>query len=254
MHPRLLATAFRDRRNARIFLEVRGRGEAFPLFTEGHEEAGSKNGTSSWQGIKQGEVRMALGERRDGFIEVCNGLQGDAELGDEGVHQEDIGGDDAFIGRQREGALDRLDARVNDIGSADVMGTEEGLQGGATRELCGFEGGPAAQEVAKECRIFLSKPLQDMREVVFEGTGQAIRQTDFVADEAPAVFDELRQGAHCRALGGEGGEPVAVFEEEFDLEFGIGGVVFGPAGSKRFTVLGQGERIDGKEHEEIILA
>ena len=68
------------------------------------------------------------------------------------------------------------------------------------------------------------------------------------------MFDELRQGAHGGALGDEGGELVAVFEEEFDLEFGIGGVIFGPARGKRFAVLGHGERIDGKEHEEIILA
>jgi hypothetical protein len=111
-------------------------------------------------------------------------------------------GDDPVIGRQRDGALDRLDAGVKDLGSADMMGTEEGLQGGATCELRGFEGGPAAQEVAKEPRIFVWKPLEDVGEGVFEGTGQAIRQPDFVADHATAVFDELRQGAHGGALGG----------------------------------------------------
>jgi hypothetical protein len=57
-----------------------------------------------------------------------------------------------------------------------------------------------------------------------------------------------------RALGGKRGALVAVCEEECALECGSGGVVCGPAGGKRFTVLGQGERIDGKEHEEIILA
>ena len=119
--------------------------------------------------------------------------------------------------------------------------------------MCGFEGRPAAEEVAKDRRIFLLKPLQDVGEVVFERTGQAIGQPDFVADQAPAVFNELRQGAHRWALAGEGGELVAVFEQEFDLEFGIGGVIFGPARGKCFAVLGHGERIDGKEHEEIIL-
>jgi hypothetical protein len=55
------------------------------------------------------------------------------------------------------------------------------------------------------------------------------------------------------ALRDKGGEFVTVFEQELDLEFGIGGVIFGPARSKRFAVLGHGERIDGKEHEEIIV-
>jgi len=53
--------------------------------------------------------------------------------------------------------------------------------------------------------------------------------------------------------GGERRELVAVCEEERDLEFGIRGGVFGMAGGKRFTVCGQGEWGDRKEHEEIIV-
>ena len=174
VHPGFLATAFRDRCDARIFLEFLGGGEAFPLFAEGDEEAGGKDGPGPWQGVKQGEVGMGLGALRDGGVEVGNGLQGDAELGDEGLHQEGIGGDDAVIGGQRYGALDGLDAGGDDVGRAHVVGTEEALQGGAARELRGFEGRPAAEEVAKDRRIFLLKPLQDVREVVFERTGQAI--------------------------------------------------------------------------------
>ena len=251
--PGLLAAAFRHRRNARIFLEVVGGGKAFSLFAEGDEEAGSKNGPSPWQGVKQREVGMVLRALGDGFVEVGNGLQGDPELGDEGLHKEDIGGDDAVIGGQRSGALDGFDAGGDQVGRAHVVGPEEAFQSGAACELRGFEGGPAAEEVAKDRRIFLGKPLQDLWKVVFEGTGQAVGQTDFVADQATAVLDELRQGAHGGALGAEGCELVAVFEEDFDLEFGIGGVIFGPARGKRFAVLGHGERIDRKEHEEIIV-
>jgi hypothetical protein len=53
-------------------------------------------------------------------------------------------------------------------------------------------------------------------------------------------------------LRGERRELVAVFEQQLDLELGIGGIIFGMARGKRFAVLRQGERIDGKEHEEII--
>jgi hypothetical protein len=53
---------------------------------------------------------------------------------------------------------------------------EEPFQGGAARELRGFEGRPAAEEVAKDRRIFLRKPLQDLWKVVFEGPGQAVRR------------------------------------------------------------------------------
>jgi hypothetical protein len=92
-------------------------------------------------------------------------------LGDEGLHEEHIGGDDAVIGGERHGTLDGLEAGVDDVGRAHVVGPEAPLQGGAACELCGFEGRPAAQEVAKERRIFRGKPWQDLWKGVFEGTG-----------------------------------------------------------------------------------
>jgi hypothetical protein len=254
MHPRLLATAFRDRRDARVLLEFFGRGEAFPWFTEGDEEAWSQHGPGPWQGVKHREVGMVLGALRHGVVEVGNGLQRDAELGDEGLHQEAMGGADAVIGRQRDGAVDGQEAGVDDVGSAHVVGPEERFQGGAARALRGVEGRPAAEEVAKDRRIFLGTPVQDLGKVGFEGTGQAVRAPDVVADQAPAVFDELGEGTHSGALGLQGLELVTVFEEAFDLECRIGRVVLGSAGGKRCAVLGHGERIDGKEHEEIIVA
>jgi hypothetical protein len=89
--PGLLAAAFRDRRDARIFLECVGGGQAFPWFAEGDEEAGSTNGPSTWHGVKHREVGMVLRALCDGIVEVGNGLQGDPELGDEGVPEEDMG-------------------------------------------------------------------------------------------------------------------------------------------------------------------
>ena len=134
VHPRLLATAFRDWRNARLFVEILGRGVAFPWCATGHEEARSQDGSGPWQGVKQGEVGMVLGTLCDGVVEVGNGLQRDAELGDEGVHQEGVGDDDTFIGGQRHRTLDGLNARLDDVGRAHVVGTEEALKGGAPRE------------------------------------------------------------------------------------------------------------------------
>ena len=147
--PGFLATAFRHRRNARIFLECLGGGVAFPLFAEGHEEARGKDGPSPWQGVKQREVGMVLGALRNGGVEVGNGVQGDAELGDQGLHQEGIGGDDAVIRGQRHSALDGLNAGRDDVGRAHVVGPEKAFQGGATCELRGFEGRPATEEVAQ---------------------------------------------------------------------------------------------------------
>ena len=106
----------------------------------------------------------------------------------------------------------------------------------------------------KERRILFGKPWQDLWKGVFEGTGQAMGTPDFVTDQATAVCDEVGEGAHGGAVGLQGCERVTVCEEACDLACGIGGVVFGAARGKRFAVPGHGERIDGKEHEEIILA
>jgi len=75
-----------------------------------------------------------------------------------GVHQEGMGRDKACIGSQGCGTLDGLEALCDHVGRAHVMFTEEGLQGGAACELRRFERGPAAQEVAKERRLFVVKP------------------------------------------------------------------------------------------------
>ena len=103
-----------------------------------------------------------------------------------------LGGDHPCIRGQRHRALDGLDARRDDVGRAHVVCTEEVLKGGATRELRRFKRRPAAQEVAKDARVFLLKPLQNVWEGVLKRTGQAIGTPDCVADQATAGFDALR--------------------------------------------------------------
>jgi hypothetical protein len=127
-------------------------------------------------------------------------------------------------------------------------------RGGAARKLGGFEGRPLGEEVAEQQSIFVLKPLQDMREVVFQGTREAIGDAHFVADHTAAMFDELRQGTHRGALGVKGLKFVAMLEQEFKLQFGVSGIVFGVAGREGFAVLGQGPRVDGKQDKEVVFA
>ena len=68
------------------------------------------------------------------------------------------------------------------------------------------------------------------------------------------MFDELFEGAHRRALGLQGRELIAMFEQEFELELSVGGIVLGMAGCEGFTVSCEREGIDGKEHEEVVLS
>ena len=53
-----------------------------------------------------------------------------------------------------------------------------------------------------------------------------------------AVFDELGERPHRCALWLEGVQFVAMGQQQFELEFGIGGVVFGSAGGEGFAITG----------------
>ncbi len=253
MDPGFVAAPFGHRRHTRVRLQFISGAIAFTLFAERDEESGGKDRTSAWQSGKQGKIGMALGTLRDGVVEVGNRLEDAPKLGDEGLDQEGMGGDNPLIGRQRGGALDGLDACVDDVDVAHVMGAEEALQRGATRELGGFEGRPLGEEVAEEYGVLVLKPLQGVREVVFQRAGEAVGKAYFVADQTAAMFDELRKRTHGGALGVEGLQLVAMLEQELELQFGVSGVVFRMAGGEGFAVLGQGGRVDGKQNQVLVL-
>jgi len=80
---------------------------------------------------------MALGTLRYGVVKVGNGLQDNAELGHEGLNQEGMRDDHPLIGGQRSGTLDGLDAPVDDVAVAHVMGGGRSLPGS-----CGVRVGP----------------------------------------------------------------------------------------------------------------
>jgi hypothetical protein len=204
----------------------------FALCAEGGEEAGSQNGASAWQGVKQGEVGMALGVWRNGVVEGVDGLPGDAELADKSLSQEDSGGDDALIRGQWGGALDGLDALGDAVGIAHMRDTAEALEGGVARQRGGFEGRPCGEEIAADGGVFVMEPLQDVREVILQGTAKGIREAHVVADQPAAMVDKLFTGAHRGALGREGREFVAMLEQELKLEFRGRGLVLGGAGRK----------------------
>ena len=185
---------------------------------------------------------MALGTLRDGGVAIGDGLQGDTELGDEGLHQKRMGRDDAFIGGEGSRRFDGFDTLCDDIGRAHVMRTEEGCEGSTAGELHCCEGRPATQEVAEDRGVFLLKPVQHLRARVLEGTGQAVGEPHFVADHAAAVCDELCEGTHGGALRLERLQLVAMGEQQFELECGARRGVFGP--TRR---AGSGQESAGRE-------
>jgi hypothetical protein len=250
--PGLLAAALRHRRHARLFWEGGGGGKACAWFAEGDEAAGRQHGPSPWQGVKHREGGMILSALGDGFGDVGHGLQGAPELGEEGLHQEDMGGADAVSGGPRSGARDGFATGGAKVGRAHVGGPDEAFHSGTACALRGVAGGPVAEAGAQDRGSFLATPWQELWQGVCEGPGQAMGETDCVADQATAVRDALRPGAHGGALGAEGGELVTVFAEDVDLACRLGGGIFGPARGQRFAVLSHGERMDRTEHEASI--
>jgi hypothetical protein len=127
--PGFLAAPFRDRCDASVLLERSGGCRAFALFAEGDEEARSEDGTRSWERLEEGEVGVVLGALGDGVVACCDRLQGDAELSDERLDHQGIGGDDALIGGQRCRGFYGLETLGDDVCRAHVMVAEEGLEG-----------------------------------------------------------------------------------------------------------------------------
>jgi hypothetical protein len=66
--------------------------------------------------------------------------------------------------------------------------------------------------------------------------------------------DKLFEDAHGEALWIERLELVAMREQQFELQFGVGGVVFSSAGGEGFTIPRDCQRIDREEHQKVVLA
>jgi hypothetical protein len=187
-------------------------------------------------------------------VEGLESVQGDTELADEGLDEQGLGGDDACIARQRRGGLYGVETFCDDVSRAHVVVAAEGLQGRAPCEWRRFEGRPATQKVTKDRGVFILKPLQHGRKRVFQSPREARGDPHFVADHAAAMCDALCQGAQRGALRMERLQLVAMGQQPCKLQGGIGGVIFGPAGGKGFTIPRQCQRIDGKEPQKGIRA
>ena len=238
--PGLLAPAFRDRCDAGILWAFRGGGEAFPWCAAGDEEARSQDGPGPWQGVKQGAVGRSVGTRGTGSGEVGQGWHGHAEWGDQGLYQEGLGADHAGIRGPCHRVLEGFPASRDEVGRAPVGGTAKARQGGATCEVGGWQSRPAAEDVATDRRSGGLQPLQDVGAGGCERTRQAMRQPACVADEAPAVCHEWRQGAPLWAWRATGGEFVTGGAQARDLECGLGGGIFGATRGKRCAGRGHG--------------
>jgi hypothetical protein len=180
-------------------------------------------------------------------------MQDGTELGDERLDAERMRGNNALIGRAWRRALDGVNALINHMGIAHMMGVEEALQSRAARQLSGCEGWPWGEKVTAERGVCVVKPFQDVREGVLQRTGEAVGEAHFGADQTATMCDELLTRTQRGALGDERLECVAMLQQELKLRRGVRGVICRMAGRAGFPVFGQGARTDREQHEACLL-
>ena len=99
----------------------------------------------------------------------------------------------------------------------------------------------------------IRKPIECLRIVLLERITQAVGNTGLVANQSPALFDQVEQFAHLCTLRLERLENIAVMEEQLQGVFRIGGIILCSTGFESLAVLRQCGRVDWKEYEEIVL-
>ena len=230
------AAAFRHWRDAGVLLACSGGRRACPLCAEGDEQPGGTDRPRPWQGLEQGASGRALGPLGDGGVAGLDRVQGGTELADEGLDAQGMGGDDARIAGPRRGRCDGLETCGDDGSRAHVVVAEAGLQKRAPCALRRCEGRPATQNVTKDPGVLLLKPVEPLRQRVFQGPREALGDPHGGADHPAAVCDAVCQGAQRGALRMERLQRVALGQSQCELACGSGGGSFGSAGGKGCTI------------------
>ena len=105
----------------------------------------------------------------------------------------------------------------------------------------------------KTGRCHAIKAVERLRIVLLEGMGQAIGEASLVGDQLTTLFGEAEQCAHVLALRLQRGKSLWVAHEKIQGKFGIGGIFLGATGFESLTLFGKSRRVDGKEHQEVVL-
>jgi hypothetical protein len=91
-HPGVLPAAFRHGRDAGLCLQGSGGRLPFPLRSAGAQAAGRQDGARAGQGLQQGASGLPLGVLGHGWINRLDRVQGHAQLTDEGLDEQGMGG------------------------------------------------------------------------------------------------------------------------------------------------------------------
>src|SRR5437660_9297971 len=98
---------------------------------------------------------------------------------------------DPLVGRQGHGALDGCKALMDALLTAHMMLMKEAFKCATPGELGGFECWPLTEKVTKQPRVRMGKPLENVRKIHLQRTGESIRYPDPIPHQATPVFHQL---------------------------------------------------------------
>src|SRR5262249_50007741 len=144
---------------------------------------------------------MIVSPLSNGLIEALNRFQGGAQLLNERLRHEGMGDEDPLVSRQGPGPFDGLKPLVDAVLTPQVMLMKELRQRATPCELGRFERRPLSQKIAKQPRLLMGEPLENLRKIMLQNIGQPIRDPNAVRHHATTMFNQLASGAHLGTLG-----------------------------------------------------
>jgi hypothetical protein len=113
--------------------------------------------------------------------------------------------------------------------ASHVVTAEEGDERVLSSAFGGFESRPALEKCGKDRGIFVAEPIENLREVPFQGASEAVGDGDTIVDECSPELHHSPEAAHVCALWPQARQLVRVPKKQLQCVLGIGGVILGVA-------------------------
>ena len=122
------------------------------------------------------------------------------QLGQQGLDKQLRRGDHCVVAVQRRLVANGVDATLDGLLVANIARTEERLEGFATSALRSLQRRPALKEVREDGCVFVSKPIENLREIALQRGRDAIGEPCPVVHQIAPRFDQRAECPHRWAL------------------------------------------------------
>jgi len=146
-----------------------------------------------------------------------------------------------LIGGQKAGFGDQIQALLDDLRAANIMGVVEGAHGGRAGFLEGEEVWPFGQEIQRQGRGQLFAQQEKSLGIGLLETGnESVNKLGALIYQATACFAKIGEQLGRRILAIQGGQLVTMALEKIKQDAGIGQVILGTGRSEGGAVANAG--------------